>query len=569
MKYHNLLLPLLLVALSLSLLEVPAVKAANANILYVNPGNQGPFPMGTTVTYQVRVSQMDSFNAWDIKVSSDPAVLNPVSLSITPNTLTGNFSLSELELTNCVNGSGTGCSVGDGPGVAHSAVFPLGSDPSVASISGTLFTITYTVTAPSLSQSSAVQIFDDAIAGNGVTIFHTSVSGAYNGGVVKDFTISATPSSQTLSAPSSGTATATYLVTVSPVGGFTGNVNLATTISPSGQGVAASTDTLSVSIGPTASASANLMAVVQSNATAGQYAIVVTGSATVGTHSASVSLTVTRLQPDYIISLNPNPLPPILAGYSGVTTVTITSVDNFAGTITLSATTSPTGVSNGPVASFSSNMVTVSANQSASVTMSVLTFPLTPVPAPSPSGLYAIIVIGNSGPLTHSALAVVAPKPAVFFRHLSWTHHFDYSTNAGVQTFDARVQNNSTGTVTAQVVVLVRCGSFRTFVHSDPAGTMLPGGNVTAGIAGPIVTITFSVTLPTSVIGDECTVRGALFYGGSSSTTLTSVAVRRNTFTTNIVHPLIAVNGKTKSSPSGSINFQFEVTLTGKFFVKP
>ncbi len=559
----------MLIALSLSIFSFPSVKAANANILYVNPALQGPFPAGTTVTYQVKVSQMDPFNAWDIMVKTDPSAsaLNPVSLSITPNLLTANYSLTLLELTNCVNGSGSGCNTaaGDGPGVVHSAVFPLGAPPSVASVSGVLFTITYM---QGTGSSSAVTIFNDVIASAGVNVIHTTVSGAYGIVPPQDYTISISPSSQSLTAPPGGTAVS--LVSIGSLGGFAGSVSLSTSVSPSGQGVTASLDQPAV----TAPGSTNLNIVAFSNATAGQYAILVNAVATIGTssvpHSAQFMLTVNPSIPDYELTINPNPLPAVLAGYNGSTTVTVTSINNFVGTVTLSATTSPTNIASGPVATLSSNSVTLSANQSQTVSMLVQTFPLTPVPAPSPSGLYAIILIGNSGSLTHSALGVVTVKPAVFFRQLSWTHHLLYTKDAGVQTFTARVQNNSTGTVIGQVVVLVRCGSFRAFARSDPAGTALPGGNVAQGIAGPIVTMTFTLTLPATTIGDECTVRGALFYGGSSDpATLTSVAIRRNTFTTNIVDPLIAVNGKTKSSGSASINFQFETTRTGKFFVKP
>ncbi len=531
MKNHNLLIPLLLVALSLSIFSFPSVKAANANILDVSPATQGPFAAGTTVTYQVKVSQMDPFNAWDIMVMTDPSAINPVSLSITPNLLTANYSLPLLELTNCVNGSGSGCNTaaGDGPGVVHSAVFPLGAPPSVASVSGVLFTITYMA---GTSSSSAVTIFNDAIASAGINVIHTTVSGAYGPIVTPDYTITISPSSQSLTAPPGGTAVS--LVSIGSTGGFAGSVSLSTSVSPSGQGVTASLDQPAV----TAPGSTNLNIVAFSNATAGQYAILVNAVATIGTssvpHSAQFMLTVNPSIPDYELTINPNPLPAVLAGYNGSTTVTVTSINNFVGTVTLSATTSPTNIASGPVATLSSNSVTLSANQSQTVSMLVQTFPLTPVPAPSPSGLYAIILIGNSGSLTHSALGVVTVKPAVFFRQLSWTHHLLYTKDAGVQTFTARVQNKS------------------------------------QGIAGPIVTMTFSLTLPATTIGDECTVRGALFYGGSSDpATLTSVAIRRNTFTTNIVDPLIAVNGKTKSSGSASINFQFETTRTGKFFVKP
>src|SRR2546428_7986639 len=90
-----------------SLVFVPSTNhpanAANQNILYINPPQQGP-SSAATVTYQVKVSQMDPFNTWDIQVKTDPTVLNPISLTITPNTLTGNYSISFNELTNCVNG---------------------------------------------------------------------------------------------------------------------------------------------------------------------------------------------------------------------------------------------------------------------------------------------------------------------------------------------------------------------------------------------------------------------------------------------------------------------------------
>src|SRR6266704_2800788 len=94
-----LLASLLLTFLSASL---PLARAANLNLLYISPNQQGPVPAGSTITYQVKVSQMDPFNAWDVQVKTDPTVLNPISLTITPNALTGNYSIILLELSNCV-----------------------------------------------------------------------------------------------------------------------------------------------------------------------------------------------------------------------------------------------------------------------------------------------------------------------------------------------------------------------------------------------------------------------------------------------------------------------------------
>jgi len=171
-----------------SLVLVPSTthpaNAANPNILYINPPQQGPFSAGTTVTYQVKVSQMDPFNTWDVQVKTDPNVLNPVGLTITPNALTGNYSITLLELTNCINGgnnggSAIGCdqSKGDGPGVVHSAVFPEGSSPTVPSISGILFTITYSVV--NSVGVAGVLMFNDQIVSNGVLVSHTTQNGIY------------------------------------------------------------------------------------------------------------------------------------------------------------------------------------------------------------------------------------------------------------------------------------------------------------------------------------------------------------------------------------------------------
>ncbi len=176
MKHSKLLLPTLtlLIAFSALAMTTQPVRGANPNILYISPPHiDNGQTLPASVHFAVKVFQMDSFNTWDIQVAVDPTVLNPTSLTITPNTLTANFTVSELELTNCVNGAGSGCdpTKGDGPGVVHSAVFPLGSDPAVASISGVLFNITYSVVNP--AGFTTVHLMNTNIVGNGVTIVST------------------------------------------------------------------------------------------------------------------------------------------------------------------------------------------------------------------------------------------------------------------------------------------------------------------------------------------------------------------------------------------------------------
>ncbi len=192
----------------LSILLVPSIttpiRAAtpNQNLLYVSPSQQGPFAAGTSIAYQVKVANMDPFNGWDIQVATNPNVINPVSLSITPNTLQANYSLNPIELTNCVNGSGTGCdpSIGDGAGVVHSAVGVFGNDPNVPSVSGVLFSITFTVV--NATGVAGVRIIKDDIASKTTTVVkHTTLNGIYGNAKLPVVDFSWSPASPSLGHP--------------------------------------------------------------------------------------------------------------------------------------------------------------------------------------------------------------------------------------------------------------------------------------------------------------------------------------------------------------------------------
>src|SRR5207245_11740351 len=113
-------LVLLLACMALPLLfevpsSIPLVHAAG--ILYVGPPQQGPFTVGTTITYQVNVTSMDPFNGWDIYVNTNSSVLNPLSISVA-----GNLLGSVNEFANCINvrtdGTAKDCTSKDSPAPA-------------------------------------------------------------------------------------------------------------------------------------------------------------------------------------------------------------------------------------------------------------------------------------------------------------------------------------------------------------------------------------------------------------------------------------------------------------------
>ncbi len=152
-----------------------AVTAANASgTLYASPSNIPPRTVGSQVEYQVKVANVESFNGWDIMVSVSNTVLDPQSVSLQVNLFTANFSAQLLEVANCVNGSGKGCSSSDGPGIVHSAAAATASTTGTAS--GALFTITYKVLA---LQETPVHIFNDVIVLGSTQIVHSTIDATY------------------------------------------------------------------------------------------------------------------------------------------------------------------------------------------------------------------------------------------------------------------------------------------------------------------------------------------------------------------------------------------------------
>ena len=100
--------------------------------------------------------------------------------------------------------------------------------------------------------------------------------------------------------------------------------------------------------------------------------------------------------PDFSISASPSALT-IKAGASGSSTVTVTSLNGFSGTVTLAAT-APTGLSASP----SPSSPTVSSGGSASSTLTIT------VPPTTAAGTYTVTVTGTSGSLSHSATVTVS-----------------------------------------------------------------------------------------------------------------------------------------------------------------
>ena len=200
MKVRTYLAMLALAALAFSafgnlggLPMLPLARASGGPCSYVPPGVTSPViyipnstgngphepaaAMGSSHTFNVCVANMPSFNAWDVQVSVDSTVLNPLSAS-----LSGSVLPSPSILLECINGVlvvGTLCAASDGVGIAHTAVFTTGS----ASGGGLLFSISYSQLTS--GGFSTVHIFNDQITSTGgASIQHVTLDGTFGSNLV-------------------------------------------------------------------------------------------------------------------------------------------------------------------------------------------------------------------------------------------------------------------------------------------------------------------------------------------------------------------------------------------------
>jgi hypothetical protein len=192
---------------------------------------------------------------------------------------------------------------------------------------------------------------------------------------VRDFALSATPSSQSV-LPGGGT---TYTTSVSALAGFGGTVTLGVTGLPSG--ATASFNPASV----TGSGSSVLSVSTSGTTPSGSYPLTITGTSGSLSHSVTVTLVVNG---DFSISAAPSSAT-VLRGGNATYTVTIAAGAGFTGTVTLSAS----GLPRGATAKFAPASV-VNAGTS------VLTVDTKKNVA---RGTFLLIVTGTSGNRVHSA----------------------------------------------------------------------------------------------------------------------------------------------------------------------
>ena len=230
-----------------------------------------------------------------------------------------------------------------------------------------------------------------------------------------NFTLSASPSSLSVTQGSSGNST----ITVTKTGGFTGSVSLSASGLPAGV-------TATFGTNPTTSTSVVTFS-ASSTATTGTFNVTITGTSGSLTHTTSVSLTVSApAAPNFSLSASPASLT-VKQGTNGSSTITVTPSNGFTGSVTLSNSALPSGVT----ASFGTNPTT---------STSVLTFTAS---STATTGTSTITITGTSGTLSHTTTISLTISSAAATQ-LIGNPGFENGTNTAPWTLTAGVINNST-----------------------------------------------------------------------------------------------------------------------------
>lgn len=229
-----------------------------------------------------------------------------------------------------------------------------------------LGTYTLTITGTSGSLSHSVQV--------------TFVVGTLSN---PDFSLSSSPTSQTV-APGS---TASYSIAVTGSGNFTNSVDLTENGLPTG-----ATPTFTPVTVTGGSGSSALDVSTSSSLATGTYMFTVTGKSASGSpvHSLSLTLVVQQAGSNGNFSISISPANQSVGPKSSASyTVTVTALNGFTGTVSLSLS----GLPNRTSSSFSPSSVTGSGS-------STVTISTTPKSSP---GAYTLTVTGTSGSLTQTA----------------------------------------------------------------------------------------------------------------------------------------------------------------------
>jgi hypothetical protein len=315
---------------------------------------------------------------------STASVVQDFTLAVTPASvaLTAGGATQQITVTStAVNGYSAQIAI------AISGL-PAGvtANPASAMITpGATETITLTAAATAATSSGTVTITGTSgthVHSGAVALSVTAVPPA-------DFTLAVNPTTVNVTA---GGASGSTAVSVSGVNGFNSGVGITVSGLPAGVTVNPATPTV------TPGTSQTLTLTAAASAVAGSSTITVTGTSGALVHTATFTLKVAAAPADFTLALNPTSLTLTSGALGQGTAVTATAVNGFSGTVSVTVSGLPAGVTVAPTT------LTL-----ATGTPQTLTFTAA---ANAAAGTSSVSITGVSGALTHSAtltLTVAAP----------------------------------------------------------------------------------------------------------------------------------------------------------------
>src|SRR5437867_2391197 len=285
-----------------------------------------------------------------------------------------------------------------------------------------------------------------------------------------DFGIMASPSSVAFNSGTSGGTTAT----LTGSSGFAGTLTITTVVNPS-SGLSASCSPSSITLSSSTPSASSICTFVSSVTSI--YAVTVSASNGTLTRSTIVTVHVG----DFSISINPSTVSSA-AGSSTSATVTLSSIEQFTGTVALTVTPSSNSVS----ATVSPSDLTIASGGSATSTLFL---------GSNTAGTYTVQVTGASGSLSHSATVTynVGAAPD-FMISTSPTSVRVNAGTAGTSTITVSSLNGFNGAVSLTASVSPSTGLT---CNLNPTSVTTPsGGSATSSLScsGSAGTYTVTVT---------------------------------------------------------------------------
>jgi kumamolisin len=386
---------------------------------------------------------------------------------------------------------------------------------------------------------------------------NTGLLAALTGGTTTQtpaFTITASPTSVSVTAAATASVTATTALTTAVSGGFSSAVALTATGQPAGVTVAFSP----TSIASPGSGSSTATFTVAPSTAAGTYSITLTGAGGNLTSKTAVNLTVAAA-PKPAFTLTPSATSVAVTetatgSVTGSATLTTALSGGFSSAIALTATGQPSGVT----VAFSPALIASPGSGSSKVTFTVA--------SSTPAGSYAITLTGTGAGITTStklSLAVAAAAKPAFTLTAS-------PASVSIIAGGSSAGTNSTGTATLTTAV---SGGFSSSVALTASGQ--PNGLTVAfspaSIAAPgsgtaKATFTAASTVPAGTYTIAITATG----GGITNKTTVTLAVTSPSFTLSSTPGSGSLargtsgTGYVATTATGGFNSSVALTATGQ-----